>query len=379
MKKLLCIILALAMICTLFAGCASKSNEEPAAETVAEAEQPAETAEEAAEEPAEEPAEEADPDEQHSVGFVMLGMGNEFFEAIVAAYHEAFEAIGWRHEFFSGDFDNAKIVEGIENFTAMDMDVIIVFALSGDAIASAVEQARAAGSKVICMVEHPGDNWDGLLSSDNVVTGKANAWMCAQWVEENYPDAEPGSIPVALIQLFDTVTDTQQSEGLEYITEYTDKVYVASQYEITGQNMSDGLEAAENLYTTNPEIKLFVTTSNAVSLGINSFYTALNSPVDDLSDYGTWGTNASEEALMAVAASAENGSMVRGINIQAGIDETIRCFLYLAQGLVDGTVEHEDIPASIYLVTAENVGQYFEEGSVDLQWDFELDAGAIKE
>ena len=101
--------------------------------------------------------------------------------------------------------------------------------------------------------------------------------------------------------------------------------------------------------------------------------------MDDLSDYGTWGTNASEEALMAIAASAENESMLRGINIQAGVAETVHDFVELSQGLYDGTIEHEEQPAAVYLINAENVFEYFENGTVTFRWDSEADAGVIVE
>ena len=213
--------------------------------------------------------------------------------------------------------------------------------------------------------------------SPKAIPQLADAAEVTRAVREKYPDAEPGSIPVALLQLFDTVTSSDESEGLEAITEYTDKVSVIK-YEVSGQNQSDGRTAAENLYTTNPECKLFLTTSNAVSLGVNSFYTSIDSPVDDLSDYGTWGTNASEEALMAIVASMDNSSMVRGINVQAGVNETIHDFLELSEGLVNGTVEHEEQPASVYVVTAENVFQFFDEGKTSLQWDFDADAAVLQ-
>ena len=358
MKKLLSILIAAAMLLALLAGCGAAGS---SAEASASA--PAEEGSAAA------PAQSGD---KPSIGFIIMGMGNEFFESIKTTYEQVFEEAGWDHDFYNGDYDNAKIVEGIENYTAMGKDVIIVFPMSGEGIASAVHQAREAGIKVICMVEAPGDDWDAYMSSDDYVAGKANAWMCAQWIEKTYPDAEPGSIPVALIQIFDTVTDTDQSNGLEAITEYTDKANVI-RYEITGQNTSDGQTAAENLYTTNPECKLFVTTSNAVALGVNSFYTAINSPADDLSEYGCWGTNASEEAINAIADSVENKSMLRGIAMQAGVEETVNDFLTLATGLLDGTIDHLEEPATMYLITGDNIFEFFEKGTVALQWDFDQD------
>ena len=370
MKKLLCIILALTLVCAIFAGCGSNKKTPDNASSPDVQNEPG-----AEQTPGESAAPE--PEKKRSVGFVILGMGNEFFEGIVNAYTEKFTAAGWDCSYVSGEFDVSTQIEAIENYTAMGVDVLIVFPVSGKAVSSAVEQARAAGIKVITMVEETSE-WDGFLSSDNLTTGKANAWLCAQWVEEKYPDAEPGSIPVALIQVFDSETDALQSEGLEAITEYTDKVSVV-RYEIQGQNTTDGLAAAENLYVSHSEIKLFVTTSNAVALGINSFYTGLNSPVDDLSDYGAWGTNASYEAIEAIFASKENRSILRGINIQAGYVETANDFLTLAEGLVNGTITKLEKPANVYLVTAENVDQWVAESWVPLQWDYENAVAVVRE
>ena len=371
MKKTIAIILALCMTLCLFAGCGKTEPAAPAEPT--DPTEPAAPAEPA--DPAE-PAAPAEPAEKYSIGFVMPGLGNEFFDGIVAAYQAAFDAAGWDADYVSGDYDVAKSIQCIENYVAMEKDVIIVFPLSGPAVDSAVKEARAAGCKVIMMVEETSE-WDGWLSSDNYATGQSNAWMMAQWIEAKYPDAAPGSIDIAILQNFDSLTNTAQTEGLECITDYTDKVNVKVRYELAGQNNADGLEAAENIYTTNPEIKLFLGASNAVLLGVNSFYTSIDSPADDLSEYGAWGTNISGEAIEAIFASAENKSILRGVNVQAGIDETIRCFMYLAEGFMDGSVVKEELPAATYLVSADNIAEYVETGATALQWDYVTASGKI--
>jgi ABC-type sugar transport system substrate-binding protein len=281
--------------------------------------------------------------------------------------------LGWEENMVSGDFDVSKQIEAIENFTADQVDVLLVFPVNGPAVTDAVKKARDAGIKVIIMVDETTDEqWDAFLSSDNEATGRCNAWLCADYINKTYPDAEPGSIPVALIQIYDTPTDEQQSVGLEAVTEYTDKVNVAARYEISGQNKEDGQKAAETLHTTNPEIKFFITTSNAVALGFNEFYTGMASPIseEEYKDYGVWGTNASEEALTAVAASTENAAILRGINIQAGIQETADNIARIATGLMDGTVDHEDSPATVYLINGDTVFTYFETQKSPLQWDY---------
>lgn len=144
-------------------------------------------------------------------------------------------------------------------------------------------------------------------------------------------------------------------------------------YEIAGQNKEDGQKAAENLYVTNPEVKYFVTTSNVVALGIDSFYTGMGSPVapEELSDYGAWGTNASEEAIQGILASLEDKCILRGINIQAGIGETAENIARLATGLADGSIDHEESPANVYLINSDTIMEYLEKEQSHLQWDLE--------
>ena len=399
MKKILTLILASAMVLSL-AACGSSNNasnaaskaQSAAAEAASKVEEAATEAASKIEEAATEAAskveeavsevEEAvaeveaattDPDHQYKMGFVMMGTGNEFFEGLIAAVHDTMTGLGWEENMVSGDFDVSKQIEAIENFTADGVDVLLVFPVNGPAVTDAVKKAREAGIKVIIMVDETTDEqWDAFLSSDNEATGRCNAWLAADYINKTYPDAEPGSIPVALVQVFDTPTDEQQSLGLEAITEYTDKVSIVK-YEISGQNKEDGQKAAETLHVTNPEVHFFVTTSNAVSLGINEYFTGMNSPItpEEYVDYGTWGTNASEEALMAVAASVENESIMRGINIQAGIGETAANIARIATGLMDGTIDHENSPATVYLINGDTVFTYFETEKSPLQWDYD--------
>ena len=325
---------------------------------------------------AEEPVDSPEPGEEAvtgRIGFVLMGMG-EFFQGLADAYTEGFTAAGWDCDWVSGEFDPTVQIEAIENYTAMGVDVLIVHPVSGAAVSAAVDTARDAGVKVIIMVD-PTEHWDGLLASDNKATGMANAWMCAEFVEEHWPDAEARSIPVALITNTSSYDSTQQSEGLATIEDYSDKLYIAETYELSGQNVEDGMKAAENLYTSHPEITLFVTTSNTVAQGFNNYYTAINSPVEDLSDYGVWGTNSSLEALESIKETREGEGMFRGVNIQCSYTETVYYMLLLATGLLDGSYDQQAFPANVYLVNTDNVGDWLETEHVDLQWDYENACG----
>ena len=366
MKKTLCLLLVAAMLCLCFAGCTS--NDEPATSPSdsPEASSPVDDS----------PAPSDATGEGHSFGFVMMGTG-EFFQAISEALKAGFESIGWEASFANGQFDPATQIELIENYTAMGTDVIMVHPVSGDAINSAVDAAREAGSKVIIMVDAT-NNWDGLMSSDNVATGLCNAWMCAQYVDAHWPDAAERSIPVAVLTCTAAVSDAEQSEGLLRVEEYSDKLYIAQEYEVADGSMEAGMEAAENIYSMNPEITLFIATSNQVAMGVQNYFCSMSSPISesDYPDYGVWGTNSADEALNAIKMTADGKGIFRGINIQSGIPETVNVAIDIATGLMDGRYDHIEVPASVYLVNTENVDDWMADQHVDLHWDFENSVGA---
>ena len=72
-----------------------------------------------------------------------------------------------------------------------------------------------------------------------------------------------------------------QADELIKIAEYSKKAGEVKEIELQDENSDTGMAAAENLYTTNPEIKVFLSAHNGLALGIHNYYTGIGSPVTD--------------------------------------------------------------------------------------------------
>ena len=70
------------------------------------------------------------------------------------------------------------------------------------------------------------------------------------------------------------------------------------------------MAAAENLYTTNPEIKVFLTAHNGLALGINNYFTGIGSPVTDYTGMGIFCVNGNETHAELIKAETPFRGMV---------------------------------------------------------------------
>ena len=348
MKKLFALILSLAMVMSLLAGCSKPAANDPSqGNEGTNTQQPA-------------------GDEEKSIGFVLIGLGGEFFQALADTFEKTFTDLGWEASYVDGKFDPAAQIEAVENYVAQGVDVLVLWSISGEALGSAAQQARDAGVKVVSFVEQlPEDAYDVSMLNDDVKIATNCAKLAAKWVDETFPDAAPGSIKTAVISYTAAENNTIQSKTLEDIVKYTDKVSLTTVYEVSAESTADGLAAAENLYMQDPEIKLFLTAQNGVALGINNYYTSLSSPVTDYSDMGIFTINGSEEVYNAIAQSKEDKSPLRGTVMTGSVQDTVDEIVEYATGIYDGTTETGSVfQAANVFIFADTVDEYLETGAV---------------
>lgn len=350
MKKLLSILLVLCMAVALFTGCAPEEEPDTSpSESVEPSDSP---------EVSDEPSDESEGPVTGKIGFVIMGLGSEFFQSLAETYERIFTEAGWEATYVSGEFDPTVQIEAVENYIAQAVDVLIVFPMSGEALTSAIDQAREAGIKVICMVNLT-ENWDAAMESSNEMIAGAVCQMASDWADENFPDAGAGEVKVALVGLTTNSNSSEYWEVLQTVEEYNEKFEVVVSKECANDLPDDGMKMAEDLYVTNPEVNVFVCCSGNNALGINNYYTSLNSPVDDLSNIGVFGINGGAETYDAIIASADDEAVYRGMAVAAGVIPSVEEQLELATGLLDGTfTEPEHRWAEVYSVVADNAAEY---------------------
>ena len=152
-RKVLGVLLSVAMVATMVAGCGSSS--EPAATDDAAA------TEEAA--PAEDAAEEESTDTAAAGGKIGISMPTQSLERWNrdgAYLDEQFQAAGYETVLTYSDNDSARQVNDIQNMLADGVDLLIVAAIDGEALNTAMDEAATAGVPVIA--------YDRLIMNDAV-------------------------------------------------------------------------------------------------------------------------------------------------------------------------------------------------------------------
>ena len=195
-------------------------------------------------------------EDKKSVGFVTFGLGGDFFQQLADTYVEKFEEAGWDASYADGQFDPTAQIEACENYIAMGVDVLVLWSVAPEAMDNVVQSAMDAGIKVVDFVA-PTSKYDVLMVSDEADLADSLAKLAAKWIDEHFADAEDHSVPVAVFSCRTAETGVVQADELLKIEEFSTKAKFETEVECQDETMQVGLEKAENLYMSNPDIKVF--------------------------------------------------------------------------------------------------------------------------
>ncbi len=177
-KKLLSVLLSVAMVSALLAGCGAKTEEAAAPAAEAPAAEEAAPAEDAAEEAA--PAAEAN---GQTVGVAMPTQSSERWINDGADMKEQLEALGYAVDLQYAEDDVQAQVSQIENLIAKNVACLVIAAVDSSALVNVEAQAKAAGIPIIA--------YDRLLMDTDAVSyyatfdNKGVGTAIATYVEEN--------------------------------------------------------------------------------------------------------------------------------------------------------------------------------------------------
>lgn len=227
----------------------------------------------------------------------------------------------------------------IENYAADDYDIILVIPLDEKGLEDSITAARAKGTMVVLMSNEPEYEVDGGLTADMEACGYAVADMATYWVEQNYPDAEPDSIGVAVVSSETPANYKLCKEAMVNTMDEGEKTYTAYKSgDLDGGSMDRGFTFAENALTADPNIRVFLTQENEAAKGINNYL--LSRPDLDLNEYAVFSINSdiTSIGLVTTASDEPTASTLRGL-IPYGSDDVGRVAADIAYGLLSG--EHE--------------------------------------
>lgn len=389
-KKMLSIALAGTMVAAMFAGCgssgtASSASSASAASSVSESASEA-SSEEASSASAESTSEsstetaglELDDSELleniaeytgdgtlegKKIGFSTLSLGSDFLAALADQIQAAVEAAGASMQVDSADGDANTQVEQIENYVTMGMDMIIVFAVSPEALVSVIGNAKDDGVPVMAFAyEIPTDDVRiSMISADEEIYGSMAAQLASDWIDETFPDAEDGSVDVLVIGATDTQEDSVRSANLERISENS-KVNM-TRYDVTDPNVSDeGRKTAENQFLLKSDYDAVLCCNAATALGVNAYLMSSDSPIaaEDRANFGIFLVDETTEIVSNINDSIDNNSLIRGTVSMGALSRTVEIVMAcITNVLTDGTPVTR-VNGSGENITAANVADFLD-------------------
>lgn len=216
-KKLLSVLLTTAMVATMLVGCGnSKTTEAPATEEKETTEVAKET-------------EEAATSDTYKVYLITMDQMDQHWVNVDAGCQKAVEELGnVEYKWLAPDTkDDAKQIECINNAVADNADAIILAANGPDAVTAALEEAVAAGIKIIYVDSAADFDGEATFATDNEAAGKtAGETMIASLKDAGVTSGDIGVINVNAA----TASCVARETGFRSAFEGTDFNILETQY-----------------------------------------------------------------------------------------------------------------------------------------------------
>lgn len=289
-----------------------------------------------------------------TIGYLIPDTSESFLSWLSNGVKEKFEADGVKLEIADAAGDSAKQISQIENFAASGTDLIIVMAVDPTSVGDALKRAQEQGTLVMVAGSDTGV-YDASMMTDQYDDGCQMAQMAVTWIDEVYPDAEPGSIEVAILESRDTPEASLRCDGMNTIVELSNKVSVVQTVGGVKDNAT-AQSAMENIMQVNPDIKVVLCYNSGGGMGVNEFVMRQGSPVSDPSKFAVFASDTDEASLDLVAKSATDEAVLRGI-IKFGSNDLIGDTYNLAKKMISGESYEVMNPDPLTKVTPENVAE----------------------
>ena len=303
MKKLLAMILCVSMMATALVGCGG--SEEPAADDAAVA---------------------------GGIGLSVSTQNNPFFVTLVEGAEAAAEEAGVSLTVVDAGDDVTKQVSDVEDLLSKNIAVLIINPVDSDAVSGVVEDAMAAGVKVIAVDRVVnGVEVDCTIASDNVMGAELATQYIVDTLGEGIKVAELQGVPGASAAI-------DRGTGFHNIADASLEV-VASQ--TANFDRTEGMTVMENMLQANPDIQAVFAANDEMALG------AVEAISGAGKDILVVGFDATDDAVAAI----NEGRMAATIAQQP--DQIRKTAVENAVKLIAGEAVEANVPVEVTLVTAE--------------------------
>ncbi len=316
MKKLLCALLGIVMMLTVFAGCTTEPPVQPAAPVASDA-------------PAAPAAPSASADKPFKVGITIQSLANSYWAGVFGEVESILKAKGWDYTIVDCKDNSGEQISQIENFVAAGCDLIMVHPSDPAAIEDVCKAAREAGVKVM--------SWDDKMTNtdvnwvlENTELGYAIGSAAAEFINKHF--SEDNKAEVAIINYPQTPILLERENGILSALE----ALSAGKYTIVAQQPAlDAGTAQSHLETilqANPNTKVVCSIGAGGDIGANeAFMAAFGGNVPE--DVGIFSADATLQQLQAI----KNGEASRvSVGFEGSNKRTAEAVVGLYEKLLTG-------------------------------------------
>ncbi|WP_066646847.1 sugar ABC transporter substrate-binding protein [Christensenella timonensis] len=357
MKKVLVLVLAVAMAVTAFVGCAAPAAQESSAAPSESAAAPSESA--AASEGAESAAPAADGD--ITIGLTLMDYNFPFFQDMLAAAKKEAEAQGVKLIDLDGAGDVQKQLEGVEDMiSGTKVNALILNPVDSAAISPATLEANAAGIPVVT-VDVRSEQGDVVahVASNNMDIGREAGKYAVELLKERN-GSEKGKVLIIGYPQITSISD--RAAGFQEIMEQYPDIEVVEQ-DPTNLNVQEAQTLMENLTQTYPEGTLdIVYGANATNaVGVISATEAAGR-----TDYDIIGVDDDPEILNAISKNGVTAATV----VQAPIEMGKLAVQIAVKAAKGETIDESEVATPLTVVTRETYADFmktYEQNQKDIE------------
>ena len=267
------------------------------------------------------------------IGLSVSTQNNPFFVTLVDGAKAKAAELGVEITVVDAGDDVTKQVSDIEDLVSKDISVLIVNPVDSDAVAGAVEAAKAKGVRVIAVDRAVnGVEIDCQIASDNVLGAELATQFIVDTLGEGAEVAELQGIAGASAAI-------DRGQGFHNIADAKLTV-VASQ--VANFDRTEGMTVMENILQANPNVKGVFAANDEMALG------ALEAVSGAGKDVVIVGFDATDDAIAAI----KEGRMDATIAQQPDLIGATS--VEYAKKLIDGESIPASVPVEVTLITIDN-------------------------
>jgi len=271
--------------------------------------------------------------EGKKVCYLIPESGNAFLSGLTEGVKEKFAADGVEVMIYGAEGNATTQYNQIETCISQGVaGMVVMAAIEPEGVAAAVEEAKAAGIKVMGVPVDKQGPYDAIMHTDQYEIGTTMASMACDWIDATYPDAADDSVEVAVIGTKGTENIKLRSEGMETIDACA-KAKLVQFVDVPEATISEAVSATENIFTANPNVKVVLVVGDSGAQGVAEAMAAY--APDNLDEYAVFSGDVSPDT-QALLPKCEAGAYRGAVGIGGGLDDLIQSTYSIMKGMISG-------------------------------------------